>query len=75
MSGRGRGISSYAGPTSLRGDSITDGWLKPGFVKEFCVRHLSSSATSNEQPINELHWEVDSDLEPKQIKQPRREGP
>jgi hypothetical protein len=45
---------------SLRGDSITDGRSKPDFVLEILVRPNSSSATSTEQPIIELHGEVDS---------------
>jgi hypothetical protein len=31
---------------TLRGDSITDGWLKPDFVKKILVRPMNSSATS-----------------------------
>jgi hypothetical protein len=46
---RGYGLSSmyivqYRGG-SKRGDSITDGWIKPDFVKEIWVRLMNSSAT------------------------------
>jgi hypothetical protein len=46
-------FTSFHEARSLIGDSITDGWSKPDFVKEILVRPMSSSATStNSQSVS-----------------------
>ncbi len=41
----GESVLEYNRGGSLRGDSMTDGWLKLVFVKEILVRPMSISAT------------------------------
>jgi hypothetical protein len=46
---------------SLRGVSITDGWLKPDFDKEILVRPMSSISTStSSQSVSCMGMYVDS---------------
>jgi hypothetical protein len=47
------------GPQPIRGDSITDGWSTPDFVKETLVRKSSSATSTSSQSVSCM-GEVDS---------------